>query len=155
MGLPELLRRLPGQPYGLLQKSQRSWEVTESMTSHDLCDKHEALIINDNTSSPLNADGGNPTCCCYATAVFCFLLVPSSPAQLIIKSQDRKRAPAWSTQELVVLIAVWEEESMQAELRFSRRNADLYAKIVQGMGEKGYTRDMQQCCVKIKELHQA
>ncbi|EMP32922.1 Zinc finger and SCAN domain-containing protein 29 [Chelonia mydas] len=27
--------------------------------------------------------------------------------------------------------------------------------IARGMGEKGYMRDTQQCCVKIKELHQA
>ncbi|XP_074805112.1 myb/SANT-like DNA-binding domain-containing protein 7 [Natator depressus] len=61
----------------------------------------------------------------------------------------------WSIQETLDLIAVWGEESVQAELRTSRRNADIYAKIAQGMGEKGYTRDTQQCHVKIKELRQA
>ncbi|XP_039345506.1 zinc finger and SCAN domain-containing protein 29-like [Mauremys reevesii] len=52
------------------------------------------------------------------------------------------------------LIVVWGEESVQAELQFGRRNADICAKIAQGMGEKGYTRDTQQCCMKIKELRQ-
>ncbi|EMP37863.1 Zinc finger and SCAN domain-containing protein 29 [Chelonia mydas] len=79
----------------------------------------------------------------------------SSPAQLIMETQGRKRAPAWSTQEVVDLIAVWGEQSVQAELRSSRRNIDIYAKIAWGMGEKGYTRDMQKHHVKIKELRQA
>ncbi|EMP38395.1 Zinc finger and SCAN domain-containing protein 29 [Chelonia mydas] len=66
-----------------------------------------------------------------------------------------KRVPAWSAQEVVDLIAMWGEESVQAELRSSRRNADIYAKIAFGMGEKGYMRETQQCHVKIKELRQA
>ncbi|EMP30795.1 hypothetical protein UY3_12066, partial [Chelonia mydas] len=35
------------------------------------------------------------------------------------------------------------------------RNANIFAKISQGMLEKGYNRDTQQCCVKVKELRQA
>ncbi|EMP24204.1 Repulsive guidance molecule A [Chelonia mydas] len=81
--------------------------------------------------------------------------VESSPAQLIMETQGPKHAPAWSTQEVVDLIAVWGEESTEAELRSSRRNADIYAKITQGMREKGYTRDRQQYRVKIKDLRQA
>ncbi|EMP34805.1 Zinc finger and SCAN domain-containing protein 29 [Chelonia mydas] len=72
-----------------------------------------------------------------------------------METQGRKCAPAWSTQEVMDLMAVWGEDSVQAELRSSRRNADIYAKIVRGTGEKGYTRDTQQCHVKIKELWQA
>ncbi|EMP34347.1 hypothetical protein UY3_08516 [Chelonia mydas] len=67
-------------------------------------------------------------------------------------AQGYKRAPAWSTQKVVDLIAVWGEEFVQAEHRYSRRNTNICAKIMQVMGEKGYTRDMQQCRVKIKEL---
>ncbi|EMP29821.1 Zinc finger and SCAN domain-containing protein 29 [Chelonia mydas] len=52
------------------------------------------------------------------------------------------------------LIVVWGEESVQAELRSSRRSAHVYAKITRGLREKGYMRDTQQCCVKIKELRQ-
>ncbi|XP_044869201.1 zinc finger and SCAN domain-containing protein 29-like [Mauremys mutica] len=87
--------------------------------------------------------------------ISCLIGVESSSAQLIMDVQGRKCAQAWSTQEVVDLIAVWGEESVQAELRTSRRNTDIYAKIVQGMGEKGYTRDPQQCRLKIKELRQA
>ncbi|EMP36586.1 Zinc finger and SCAN domain-containing protein 29 [Chelonia mydas] len=72
-----------------------------------------------------------------------------------METQGCKYAPAWSTQEVVDLIVVWGEASVQAELRSSSRNADIYAKIAWGMGEKGYTRDMQQCHVKIKALQQA
>ncbi|EMP30320.1 hypothetical protein UY3_12546 [Chelonia mydas] len=78
----------------------------------------------------------------------------SSPAQLIMEIPGCKRAPAWTTQEVVDLIAVCGEESVEAELQSSRRNADIYAEIMQGMGEKGYTRDTQQCHVEVKELQQ-
>ncbi|XP_053891194.1 uncharacterized protein LOC128840792 [Malaclemys terrapin pileata] len=72
-----------------------------------------------------------------------------------MQSQNLKRAPVSSERETLYLIAVWGEESVQAELRCSRRNADIYAKITQGVMDRGYTRDTQQCCVKIKELRQA
>uniref|UniRef100_A0A8C3I3D3 Myb/SANT-like DNA-binding domain-containing protein n=1 Tax=Chrysemys picta bellii TaxID=8478 RepID=A0A8C3I3D3_CHRPI len=87
--------------------------------------------------------------------ISCLVSVASSAEQVTTQSQNRKRAPAWSERETLYLIAVWGEESMQAELRCSRRNADIYAKIAQGMMDRGYTRDTQQCCVKIKELRQA
>ncbi|XP_074828122.1 myb/SANT-like DNA-binding domain-containing protein 7 [Natator depressus] len=72
-----------------------------------------------------------------------------------METQGRNRAPAWSSQEVVDLIAVWGEQSVQAEIQASRRNADIYAKITRGLGEKGYTGDTQQCRMKIKELRQA
>ncbi|EMP32521.1 Zinc finger and SCAN domain-containing protein 29 [Chelonia mydas] len=71
-----------------------------------------------------------------------------------METQGCKRTPAWSTQEVVDFIAVWGEESVQAQIRSSRRNTHIYTKITREMGEKGYTRDMQQCHVKIKDLHQ-
>ncbi|EMP40072.1 hypothetical protein UY3_02703 [Chelonia mydas] len=80
--------------------------------------------------------------------------VESSPAQLIMETQCHKDPPAWSTEEVMDLIAVWGEESVKAELQSSRRNAEIYAKLARGMGEKGYTRDTQQCRMKIKELQQ-
>ncbi|EMP38379.1 Laminin subunit alpha-5 [Chelonia mydas] len=61
-----------------------------------------------------------------------------------MQSQNRKRVPAWSEWETQDLTVVWGEESVQAELRSSRRNADIYAKLMQGMVERGYTRDAQQ-----------
>ncbi|XP_039376158.1 zinc finger and SCAN domain-containing protein 29-like [Mauremys reevesii] len=61
-------------------------------------------------------------------------------------AQVRKRAPAFSTQETLDLIAMWGEEHGEA---------DIFAKIARRMGEKGYTRDAQQCRVKIRALRQA
>ncbi|XP_030406663.1 uncharacterized protein LOC115645744 [Gopherus evgoodei] len=70
----------------------------------------------------------------------------SSPPQLTMAAQVRKRAPAFSTQETLDLIAMWGEELGQT---------DVFAKIAQRMGEKGYTRDAQQCRVKIGALRHA
>ncbi|EMP38094.1 hypothetical protein UY3_04672 [Chelonia mydas] len=58
-------------------------------------------------------------------------------------------------QETLGLVTGWGEESVPAELRSSRRNADIDAKIAQGTGDKGYTRDTQQSRMKITELKQA
>ncbi|EMP38284.1 hypothetical protein UY3_04493 [Chelonia mydas] len=69
--------------------------------------------------------------------------------------QNSKRAPAWTKRETLDLIAVWGEASVQAELRAKRRNANIFAKISQGMMQRGYNRDTQQCQVKAKELRQA
>ncbi|EMP32894.1 hypothetical protein UY3_09978 [Chelonia mydas] len=66
--------------------------------------------------------------------------------------QNRKRAPAWTERETMDLIAVCGEESVQAELQSKRRNANIYAKIAQGMMMRGYNRDTQHCHVKVKEL---
>ncbi|XP_050811958.1 zinc finger and SCAN domain-containing protein 29-like [Gopherus flavomarginatus] len=68
--------------------------------------------------------------------------------------ENRKRAPAWSTQELLDLIAVWGEESVLSELRSSRRNEKTFEKISNAMRERGHTRDSLQCQVKVKELRQ-
>ncbi|EMP42585.1 hypothetical protein UY3_00148 [Chelonia mydas] len=69
--------------------------------------------------------------------------------------QNRKRAPAWTERGTLDRIAVWGEESVQAELRSKRRNANIYAKIAQGMVQRGYNRDTQKCHMKVKELRQA
>ncbi|KAG6927904.1 zinc finger and SCAN domain containing 32, partial [Chelydra serpentina] len=49
----------------------------------------------------------------------------------------------------------WGDETVLAELRSKRRNANTYAKVSKGMQDRGYNRDAQQCRVKIKELRQA
>ncbi|EMP27575.1 hypothetical protein UY3_15359 [Chelonia mydas] len=72
-----------------------------------------------------------------------------------MQSQNRKRAPAWTKWEVLDLIAVWGDESMLSELRSKRRNAKIFEKISKGMKDRGYNRDPQQCCVKLKELRQA
>ncbi|XP_050821610.1 uncharacterized protein LOC127057035 isoform X2 [Gopherus flavomarginatus] len=63
-----------------------------------------------------------------------------------------RHAPAWNTQEVLDLLGLWEEEAVQAQLQSSHRNVDLCEQMAQGMWEKGYKRDWQQCCVKAKEL---
>ncbi|XP_073187746.1 uncharacterized protein [Lepidochelys kempii] len=72
-----------------------------------------------------------------------------------MESQNRKRAPAWTEQEVRDLIAVWGEESVLSELRSSFRNAKTFVKISQGMKDRGHNRDPKQCRVKLKELRQA
>ncbi|XP_065407724.1 uncharacterized protein LOC135972705 [Chrysemys picta bellii] len=78
----------------------------------------------------------------------------SSPAEMAMQSQNRKRAPAWTDREVLDLIAVWGDESMLSELRSKRRNAKIYEKISKAMTERGYSRDATQCRMKIKELRQ-
>ncbi|KAM9129121.1 zinc finger and SCAN domain-containing protein 29-like [Pangshura tecta] len=78
----------------------------------------------------------------------------SSPAEVSMQSQNRKRAPAWTDQEVLDLIAVWGDESVLLELRSKKRNAKIYKKISKAMTDRGYSRDATQCRVKVKELRQ-
>ncbi|EMP27131.1 Zinc finger and SCAN domain-containing protein 29 [Chelonia mydas] len=66
-----------------------------------------------------------------------------------------KRSPAWSTPELLDLLALWGEEAGQSQLPSSCRNFDTYGQISCGRLDKGYERDTHQCHTKIKELRQA
>ncbi|XP_074930189.1 myb/SANT-like DNA-binding domain-containing protein 7 [Chelonoidis abingdonii] len=72
-----------------------------------------------------------------------------------MESQNHKRTPRWTEQEVLVPITVWGEESVLSELHSKRRNAQIFEKISKGMKDKGYNRDLQQCHVKLKELRQA
>ncbi|XP_023957829.2 uncharacterized protein LOC112059026 isoform X1 [Chrysemys picta bellii] len=79
----------------------------------------------------------------------------SPPSQEITQSRIRRRAPVWSEREVLDLIACWEDESVMAELHSKKRNANMYAKVSRAMTERGYSRDTDQCRIKIKELRQA
>ncbi|XP_050775838.1 myb/SANT-like DNA-binding domain-containing protein 2 [Gopherus flavomarginatus] len=68
---------------------------------------------------------------------------------------NRKRAPAWTTREVLDLIAIWGEDSVLTELRSKRRNEKTFEKISKTTKERGHTRDSVQCRVKVKELRQA
>ncbi|XP_053876129.1 uncharacterized protein LOC128832623 [Malaclemys terrapin pileata] len=81
-------------------------------------------------------------------------MMQSSPAEVTMQSQNRKRAPAWTDREVLDLIAVWGDESVLSELRSKKRNVKIYEKISKAMTERGYSRDATQCRVKIKELRQ-
>ncbi|XP_050824639.1 uncharacterized protein LOC127058539 [Gopherus flavomarginatus] len=69
--------------------------------------------------------------------------------------ENRKRAPAWTTREVLDLIAIWGEDSVLTELHSKRRNEKIFEKISKAMMEKGHTRDSVQSRVKVKELRQA
>ncbi|XP_073204539.1 uncharacterized protein [Lepidochelys kempii] len=79
----------------------------------------------------------------------------SSAEVTMMESQNRKRAAAWTKQEVRDLIAVWGEESVLSELCSGFRNAKAFVKISQGMKDRGHNRDPKQCHVKLKELRQA
>ncbi|XP_050824456.1 myb/SANT-like DNA-binding domain-containing protein 2 [Gopherus flavomarginatus] len=66
-----------------------------------------------------------------------------------------KRAPAWSTGELLDLISVFGEEAVQSQLCPSRRNYDTYEQISRALLERGHEWDAVQCRVKVKELRSA
>ncbi|EMP29442.1 hypothetical protein UY3_13418 [Chelonia mydas] len=74
---------------------------------------------------------------------------------MTMESQNCKRAPAWTEREVLDLIAVRGDESVQSEFHSKRQNAKIFAKISKGMKDKDYNRDPQQCRVKLKELRQA
>ncbi|KAM7160051.1 uncharacterized protein RBU57_010405 isoform 1-T5 [Macrochelys suwanniensis] len=74
--------------------------------------------------------------------------------QLIMAALCSKHSPAWSTPELLHLLALWGEEAVKSQLSFSCRNFDTYSQISRGMLDKGYEQGMHQCHVKIKELRQ-
>ncbi|XP_074808828.1 uncharacterized protein LOC141987414 [Natator depressus] len=96
--------------------------------------------------------------------ISCLASVTSSPAQVTMQSpsaqetmqsQNCRRAPAWTEREVQDLITLWGDESMLAELCSKKRNAKTFEKISNGMKDRGYNRNQQQCRVKIKELRQA
>ncbi|KAM9148947.1 zinc finger and SCAN domain-containing protein 20-like [Pangshura tecta] len=81
-------------------------------------------------------------------------MMQSSPAEVSMQSQNRKRAPAWTDREILDLIAVWGDESVLSELCSQKQNAKIYEKTSKAMTDRGYSRDATQCRVKIKELRQ-
>ncbi|XP_073188269.1 uncharacterized protein [Lepidochelys kempii] len=81
--------------------------------------------------------------------------VQISSSEVTMESQNSTRAPAWTEQEILDLIAVWGDESVLSELSSKRRNAKIFEKISKSMKDRGYHKDPQQCHVKLKELRQA
>ncbi|EMP36672.1 Transcriptional repressor CTCF [Chelonia mydas] len=81
--------------------------------------------------------------------------VQTSSSEVTMESQNSTRAPAWTEQEILDLIAVWGDESVLSELSSKRRNAKIFEKISKSMKDRGYHKDPQQCHVKLKELRQS
>lgn len=66
--------------------------------------------------------------------------------------QGQKRAPSWTSAEILDLIEVWGEVSNLQDLHTRRRNADTYSQMATSLTQKGHTRTLDQVCMKIKEL---
>ncbi|KAG8140438.1 hypothetical protein E2320_003145 [Naja naja] len=82
---------------------------------------------------------------------------PSPSSFLGPRSTDRPKVPrtraaTWSHRETLDFLALWGEESIQAQLNRCHRNADVYQWISERMAEKGYFRDEDQCRTKGKDL---
>lgn len=59
---------------------------------------------------------------------------------------------AWQEDETLCLIALWSEDSIQAQIEGCKRNKEVYEKLAAQMQEEGYRRTGQQCREKIKKL---
>ncbi|EMP27603.1 Zinc finger and SCAN domain-containing protein 29 [Chelonia mydas] len=66
-----------------------------------------------------------------------------------------RRAPVWSSGELLDLISVWGEEAVQSQLRSSHRNYDPFGQISRDVMERSHDREALQCRIKVKELQNA
>ena len=62
------------------------------------------------------------------------------------------RGASWGENETKMLIGVWGEEKIKAELGGRTRTKQVFEKIAQRMVEGGYNRDREQCKTKIKNL---
>ena len=62
------------------------------------------------------------------------------------------RGAAWGERETKVLIGIWGDVKIQAELDGKSRTKQVYDKISEMMSEQGYSRDGEQCKTKIKNL---
>ncbi|XP_075754522.1 uncharacterized protein LOC142818495 [Pelodiscus sinensis] len=67
----------------------------------------------------------------------------------------KRRAPAWSSAEIVDLIEVWGEASNVHDLRTSHRNAAVYSRMAASLAARGHQRSREQVRCKIKDLQQS
>ena len=65
------------------------------------------------------------------------------------------RAPSWSHEEILALIRVWSDQSIQDMLDGATRTADIYRRIADRLLQEGsFQRSPKQCKDKIKNLRQ-
>ena len=62
------------------------------------------------------------------------------------------RGRVWSDQEVVALLAVWSEDSIQRQLLGAVRNTIPYKAIAEELSRLGFSRDYKQCREKVKAL---
>ncbi|XP_075782209.1 uncharacterized protein LOC142829028 [Pelodiscus sinensis] len=67
----------------------------------------------------------------------------------------KRRAPTWSSAEIVDLIQVWGEASNVHDLRTSHRNAAVYSRMAASLAARGHQRSREQVRCKIKDLRQS
>ncbi|EMP32597.1 Zinc finger protein with KRAB and SCAN domains 2, partial [Chelonia mydas] len=61
----------------------------------------------------------------------------------------------WKNGEVLDLISVWGDETVQSQLCSSHRNYDTFGQISRDMMERGHDWDALQCRVKVKEFRNA
>ncbi|XP_075783959.1 uncharacterized protein LOC112543565 [Pelodiscus sinensis] len=67
----------------------------------------------------------------------------------------KRRAPTWSSAEIVDLIEVWGEASNVHDLRTSHRNAAVYGRMAASLVARGHQRSWEQVRWKINDLRQS
>ena len=58
----------------------------------------------------------------------------------------------WETAETKMLIAIWAEDTIQAELEGAKQNKAVYERLAKRMQDSGYDRTWSQCHVNMKNL---
>ena len=66
-----------------------------------------------------------------------------------------ERGRTWSDREIVLLLQVWRERSIQAQLLGAFRNEVPYQKIAEELQKAGFERTYKQCRDKVKALKNA
>lgn len=61
-------------------------------------------------------------------------------------------AGSWSEEEALNLISVWGTDSVQAQLRTSKRNKYIFVKVALELSAMGYSRSADQCREKLKKM---
>ena len=62
------------------------------------------------------------------------------------------RGQNWTDEEVLDLLDIWSDETIQAELEGAYRNEHIYKRIVSELADRGFQRDVQQCRDKLKAL---
>lgn len=68
------------------------------------------------------------------------------------RSRRHERGSNWTDQEIVELLQLWSDESVQIELESSLRNQRVFDRIANILREKGIYRTGDQCREKIKKM---
>ncbi|XP_074862218.1 uncharacterized protein LOC142019356 [Carettochelys insculpta] len=79
----------------------------------------------------------------------------SQPSQRASQSGKRQRGPSWTEAELRDLLGLWSEEEVLQVMGSKRRNADVFARLADGLAAQGHpARTPDHVRSKVKELRQ-